>query len=987
MSDTEARARRLEELLDLAMDAEPSRQEALVTRACADDPGLRDEVLELLALVPRLGDFLEQPAATLLGMRQRLEAEPAAIAEPAPGTVIGAWRLLRIIGRGGMGVVYLAEREEGGFRQVAALKLVRVERHSDELRRRFLAERQILAQLQHPNLSRLIDGGTTPDGEPWFAMEFVEGTPITTWCDARRLDVRARIALFVQVASAVQYAHRNLIVHRDLKPSNILVGGDGTAKLLDFGIAKLLTDASASSPVETATGLWLMTPEYAAPEQLRHEAITTATDVYALGAVLYELLSGHKAHQLDVRTPREVERVICDVEPRRMSDIVQVSVVHPGGAPLVTPVQLARDRAVGSGQLGSILTGDLDTIVAHALHKDPARRYPSVDALLDDLQRYLSGRPVLARGDSTAYRLRKFVRRNAVGVAVGTLLFLLLATGIGTTLWQAGRARQEARKAAETRDFVVGLFRSADPGQSLGDSLTARAIVDRGLQRIDTALAGQPGVQQELLGVLGVTYRELGLPAPADSALRRAVTLAHATFGSQSEEYAARLTDHATVFNAQGDYAAADSALGRALAIRRALHGERSLEVAATLGELANNLEDQGEWERAVALHRQVIAIDRATGDPTRAEIATDLSNLGVALDQLQEYAAADSAYRAALAIDVARLPRDHPQTLTVMGNIGVTQAKLGNAVAAESIARRVLAGRRRVLAQDHPDITYSLTSLATALENQGRLIESEPFHREALAIRRSSLGDNHPLTLEATNNLAVLLVRIGAFDSASVLLQRVVDAWSSLYGADDPRTGTAINNLGVAQTGAGRLAAAETSLRRALAIRRGALGDSATDVGVTRRNLAIVFIRTGRIAEAIGEARTALALLSLHLPEGHARFAEAWTTLGEALLTAGQPRAADSVLTDARRVQLTKLPGYDYRRAETAVLLARAKLAIGEAVAAESLLVAGIRAYRAFPAHRPRARDAAQTLVALYRRQGRQGDIVPYLPLLAGNR
>jgi serine/threonine-protein kinase len=376
----------VERILDLALELAPEERAALLDGACAGDPELRAEVEAILAGADA-PVFFESPAIAFAD--PLLESEPEAL----DGAVVGPYRLIRELGHGGMGIVYLAERADGQFEQRVALKLIRRGMDSDEILRRFIAERQVLARLSHAHIARLLDGGVTAEGQPWFAMEYVAGLPLDRSCEERGLDITERLALFGKVCEAVQYAHRNLVVHRDLKPSNILVTAAGDIKLLDFGIAKALSTDPADETVTRAEQR-LMTPEYAAPEQLRGELVTTATDVYALGAILYLLLTGRSAHQLAGRTPTERERVICEVEPELPSLAVR-------GTP--------RDR------LRRRLAGDLDTIVLKALRKEPSRRYASVDAMIEDLDRHRTGLPVRARPDSVTYRARKCPRAPSIG--------------------------------------------------------------------------------------------------------------------------------------------------------------------------------------------------------------------------------------------------------------------------------------------------------------------------------------------------------------------------------------------------------------------------------------------------------------------------------------------------------------------------------------------------------------------------------------------
>ncbi len=481
---TPDRWRRVAAILDEVLELPPAEQAGYLELACGGDPGLRSDVEALLAADASSGEFLEVPAAEYLTSVFGA-ALPGAGGGIAAGTRIGSFRVVRELAHGGMGEVYLAQRADGQFEQQVALKLVRSGMDSAEVHRRFLAERQILARLHHPHIAGLLDGGLTAEGRPWFAMEYIAGAQLKAWCDSRGMGIPERLRLFADVCEAVRYAHQSLVVHRDLKPSNILVTDDGEVKLLDFGIAKLLEsgpdgDGRGDGGAEpaTRTELRALTPEYAAPEQLRGEPVTTATDVYALGAILYELLTGRRPHQFPRRSPAEIERIVCDIDP--------------------DPPRLG---------------GELDAILLRALQKEPARRYPSAEALLEDLRRWRDGLPVRARPDSALYRVRKFVRRHRLGVVAGGALVLSLIGGLAATLHQARAKTREAAKAREVTDFVVNLFQVADPAESRGREVSAGELLARGVRRVDSALGRQPEVQEELLGVLGRIHRELGLYA------------------------------------------------------------------------------------------------------------------------------------------------------------------------------------------------------------------------------------------------------------------------------------------------------------------------------------------------------------------------------------------------------------------------------------------------------------------------------------------
>ncbi|MGH7507297.1 MAG: serine/threonine-protein kinase, partial [Longimicrobiales bacterium] len=531
------RWRRVEPILDRVLDLPPAEREAFLDEACAGDPVLRADAEALLEADRQATGFLEAPAASLL---LAAEALPASAASNV-GTVIGQYRIVRELGRGGMGTVFLAERADGQFDQRVALKLIRGGAVSDDIVHRFLHERQILARLDHPNIAHLIDGGLTGDGQPYFAMELIDGSPITTYCDERGLVIEQRLRLFRAAAEAVACAHRNLVVHRDLKPSNVLVTVDGQVKLLDFGIAKMLEEPEDARAL-TRSGLYMLTPEYAAPEQVRGGTITTATDVYMLGALLYELLSGHRAHRFDHHTPAELERVICEQDPVPPSTAVIAGSAR-GAGPARGTTSGADRRQTVTRRLRRRLHGDLDNIVMKALRKEPDRRYPSVDAMIDDIGRYESGRPVLARRDSFGYRSSKFIRRNRAAVAAAGFVVVSLLAGMTTTTYQARVAARESARAEQVKNFVLDLFELSDPDLSNGAEITARQLLERGQERVDEELAGQPELQAEMLGVLGSIDHKLGLYDDAAGRFQRALALERQVHGPRHRDVAARLHD------------------------------------------------------------------------------------------------------------------------------------------------------------------------------------------------------------------------------------------------------------------------------------------------------------------------------------------------------------------------------------------------------------------------------------------------------------
>ncbi|MGH2609391.1 MAG: serine/threonine-protein kinase, partial [Tepidiformaceae bacterium] len=503
------RVRRIQELFSQALEREPAERASFLALLRSQEPKLADEVESLLAADLEVDSFLERPPGDVLAVLEKLQPGLK------PGDRIDRYAILRLLGRGGMGRVYLAERADAQYEKQVAIKVVPPGLDTEEILKRFRRERQILANLEHPNIASLLDGGTTSDGRPYLVLEYVEGEPIHRYCDRGRVPIDGRLRLFRTVCAAVQYAHQNLVVHRDLKPSNILVTAAGVPKLLDFGIAKILESGDDSgSTTATRTGLRPMSPEYASPEQVRGGAITTATDVYSLGLVLYELLTGRRAQALESLSLAELERAVLEREPERPSIAVGRSQAHARSAARATAEAVAAARASSPEGLRRKLIGDLDTIVMNALQKEAERRYTSVEALSQDIQRHLDGFPVRAHPETLSYRTAKFVRRHTVGVAAGALLTLTLAAGMTGILWQArraaqerDRARTEAQKAETIAGFLTDLFRASDPNAALGDTVSVQFILERGHSRISTTLKDQPEVRATMLTVLGSVYR------------------------------------------------------------------------------------------------------------------------------------------------------------------------------------------------------------------------------------------------------------------------------------------------------------------------------------------------------------------------------------------------------------------------------------------------------------------------------------------------
>jgi eukaryotic-like serine/threonine-protein kinase len=952
-------------VLDGALELAPEERGPYLERVCAGDPTLRAEVEQLLGDCDRAERFLEGPAAEYAApLVLSFEDEATSV---TAGARVGPYRILREAGHGGMGTVYLAERDDEQYHKRVALKLVRGGLALDDhLIRRFLEERQILASLDHPHIARLLDGGVTPDGLPWFAMEYVEGTPLDRYADERRLPMEQRLTLFLTVCDAVQYAHRNLVVHRDLKPANILVTAEGEVKLLDFGIAKLLSSGAGGPTREagdkrSSIGLRPMTLEYASPEQIRGEAITVASDVYSLGVLLYELLAGRRPYRLSGRQPFEIKRAILEEEAS-------------------PPSAVAPERARRS------LRGDLDSIVLTALRKDPARRYPSAEALRDDLSRHLTGLPVAARPNTWRYRAGKFVRRRRLGVVAAAAVLVSLSAGLVSTAWQARVAAGEAAKEREVKNFLVGLFTVSDPTRSRGQDISARELLERGARQVDTSLARQPEVQAELLEVLGVIHGQLGLYRRADTLLRRSALLSRALHGEAAPQLAQRLAEWATVLAEEGKYDDADSLLLRALAIRRRTFGPEDTSVAATLSALGAVQRRMGNYDRAKALYREALAIDsnRQAGD--RLALATDLHNLGILLDETGELPGADSALRAALAIRRRLLDRDHPVLMESLHLLAVNGMSRGEYREAERLEREVLAAGGRVYPGGHPSVAYALHGLAMAVQNQGRYGEAESLYVEALAIRHRFLPPDHTETISTVNNLGQVRYLKGDLPGAEAAMRDALALWRQTLGEKHLNTMTALNNLGAVLSERGRYAEAEPVLRRALALRREQLGDSNPDVAQTLRNLGILLHRTGHDVESEQALRDALAIYRQALPNRHPRIAEVETALGELLNDRGRSREAEPLLQEAFAIRAEKLGPTVRATAVTGRALGVCLASLGRNDDAEELLLASYRNLSGAPDSwsQREETETLRRLVGLYETHGNRPEAARFRALLA---
>ena len=898
------RWQRVSAIFDEAVDAARDVRAELLDRQCAGDAELRREVEALLAA----------DAAAALGFDQGVDLARSAVAADwaeaddsqsvRPGDRIGPWRLIEEIGRGGMGVVWLAERADGQFEQRAALKLIKRGMDSEAVQARFLRERQILASLQHPHIAHLLDGGIAEDGRPYFAMEYVEGEPLLRYCAERRLNLEERIKIILDICAAVQFAHRQLVVHRDLKPSNVLVGADGSAKLLDFGIAKLLGGEVGGVTQTGEVKDRPLTPAYAAPEQLSGEAVTTAADVYALGAILYELLTGQRARDLsDSPTPEEIRKLLEITAPPAPSKRATID----------APVSARR------------LRGDLDTIVLTALKREPERRYPTVDAFAADLRRYLDGRPIAARRDSVVYRSAKFVLRHRLAVALASLAVLGLLVTTAFALWEAARAREQARQAETITGFLIDTFRVADPkGAPGGVKLSAVDVLDAGAHRLDAQLSSEPELASRFAAVLGTIYLELGQDDRAITLFGHALELRHA-----AADDAGLRAQLARAQYEKGDYAAAEKNVELALLSHRASAGANSAIVAEDLalqGEIARR---QGDFKKAEPLLQQALAMSRANLKAPHAKIAADLNELAVLYGDMHRLDEGAALTEEALGMFRVLYGENHLDVAENLINLGSFRMQTGHVAEALPLLEQAIMIYRRLLPVDHPLLANALVTRARALDRAGRYPEAEPLYLEALAMQRRVLGEQHPDVAATLNNLAVLHLHRDDFAGGADFSRQALDVWVAQGKPEHPFALGSKANLSVALRESGDLVESERLIRDVLAARRTQLGEKHFLVSYTMDQLGIVLRLSGRPAEAVAQHRQAQAMRegvtgmpALETAVAHVQYALSQADSGDLTSARIQVDNAVNVLTAIN-------PANPEQRANA--LLAQARIALAQ--------------------------------------------------------
>jgi serine/threonine-protein kinase len=818
-----ARWQKIQELFHEATILPESERRAFLKTVCRDDEELISEITAMLQQDSNGNSLLDQNLADIAN--KTLSADVIS-------KEFGPYRTMKLLGEGGMGVVYLAERKDIGTQ--VAIKVLRDAWLSPARRERFAIEQRTLAQLNHPSIARLYDAATLSDGTPYFVMEYVEGIPLTEYCRKNNCSVETRLNLFRAVCEAVQHAHSNAVIHRDLKPSNILVKADGTIRLLDFGVAKQLESLDLTID-QTMTGLRLMTPAYAAPEQIRGDRIGISTDVYSLGVILFELLTGELPFDLSNLTPVEAATIIAEHEPGRPSSVVRRAVNPVPGS--------------NAASLSKTAWADLDVLCFTAMHKEPERRYRSVEALIRDIDHYLKAEPLEARPDTLGYRTTKFIRRNQSAVTTATFVFLVIVAMIAFFTVRIAKARDaalaEAARTQRIQQFMTNLFQGGDEVAGPSDSLRVITMLDRGVQQAKS-LTSDPKIQAELYENLGDIYQKLGKYDQGDSLLRSSLEQRKSIFGADSPEVAESLTALGLLRSEQAHLDEAEKFVTQGLEMDRRHLPPNHPAVAKALQAYGKVLAQRGSYDKAIPALTEAVRIESSPGvAPT--DLAASILALAEAQYLAGHYDAATSLYRRVLEMHRKLYGDQHPLVAADIGNLAAIQQDLGYYAEAERLNRQALEITKAYYGADSPKTATYLTSLGRALNFENKFDDAEATLQQALAIQEHAYGPMHPLVAESLNELGNVASMRDHLDEAAARFQRVLEIYRKIYGDHHYVVGIALSNLGSIYYDKKDYPHAERYFRDAIKVETETLGADNVNTGIARVKLGRALLHENR--------------------------------------------------------------------------------------------------------------------------------------------
>jgi eukaryotic-like serine/threonine-protein kinase len=870
---TPERWEKLKDLCHLALEREWEERDSFLQNACSGDADLLRDALSMIARATSGGGILDGP----IWKDFALEAEPGEVVPQAvspetvsllgraitEATVIGKYHLLQKIGEGGMGEVWLAEQKEPVRRRVA-LKLVKAGLNTREVVGRFESERQALALMEHPAIAKVFDAGSTRDGAPYFAMEYVAGVPISEYCDNHRLPIKGRLDLFIQVCEGVRHAHQKAVIHRDLKPSNILVeelDGRPVPKIIDFGVAKALGQKLTAHTMFTRVGSLVGTPEYMSPEQAfsSGEDVDTRTDVYSLGIIFYELVAGAPPIELRKLAFDEYLRRLRDEDPPKPSTKIRTQ-------DAATSTELARRRQTELATLIREIGGDLDSIALKALEKDRSRRYGSAADFAADIARYLRHEAVLAVPPSVAYRARKFTSRHRWGLVMACAFMAVLTVAASISIRQSIRANREAAIAEAVNDFLqndllaqASASTQASPSTKPDSHLEVRTALDRAASKIAGRFNGQPEVEASIRETIGQTYLDLGLYPQARTQLERALELRRRALGKRNPKALKTASRLASILSLQGSYADVEALLTPTLEAQRHILGSEHPDTLYSMNGLAVAYYNEGKYAQADALLSETLAIRRRVLGPEHPDTLASMTGLANVYDDQGKYAQAEALNSQTLDIKRRVLGPQHPETLLVMNNLANDYLDQGKYAQAEALDTQTLDIKRRVLGPQHPSTLSSVNNLAILYDLQGKYAQAEALNSEALEIRRRILGPEHPNTLSSMANLAITYLHKGKYAQAELLDSQTVEISRRVLGPEHPKTLGYTDNLGNVFSAQGRYAQAEQLFLRSLGVSRRTLGPEHPLTLTFLADLAFLNQRQGKYAQAETYAAPAL--------------------------------------------------------------------------------------------------------------------------------
>src|SRR5215472_9680496 len=913
--------KQVKELFESALEQPSAQRPDFLREQCPDD-AMRREVEKLLENYAEAGTFLSTPAMNprVAIPREIPDTRPIGDSSSGPtggvaisaairlGEALGNYRILSRLGEGGMGQVWLAEQTAPLQRQVA-LKLIRVGMYDDSVLQRFESERQSLASMSHPAIAKVFDAGTTPDGQPYFAMEYVPGLPITEYCDKQKLTIRERLELFVQVCEGVQHAHQKAIMHRDLKPANILVievDGKPMPRIIDFGLAKAAGSMAEKNHL-TQVGVFMGTPGYMSPEQANPELqdIDTRTDVYSLGVLLYELLTGFLPSDVqrgDQSLAQKLKR-LREQDPPLPSTKVRSDRDRSSAK--------AEERGTDPGQLVSLLRGDLDWIAMKALERDRARRYGTPSELATDIGHHLRHEPVTARPASAAYQVGKYVRRHRFGVAVAAAMVVLLAGFAVLQSVQLHRTTRERDRANRITDFMVGMFKVSDPNEARGNQITAREILDKASNEIEAGLAKDVEVQSQLMSVMAKTYVNLGLFSRAHGLAERALENRRRALGANDRKTLESMTQLGWILDREGREIEAEKLIRETLDVQRRVLGTEDPLTLETTDDLAIVLENQGHYADEEKIERELIAVRSRKFGAEDPQTLRSMLNLGDALHGESRLPEAEKQFRQLLEIEHRVLGSGHPWQLAAMHNLANMIQEQGRYSEAEALYRETLETETRVLGPEHPDTGSTMTTLANTIAAEGRSAEAETFYRKALGILQRTVGPEHNYTLASEEGLANVLSTEGHYAEAEKLHREILATRLRVLGPDHTDTLLSQYNIADAVFRQNRYAESDKLLSETLKSQSRVLGAENPDTLASKAFLARILIAEGNAQDAEELARQAFEAQLRILGPQHSDTLNTLQYLGIALVSSHRYNEAKKLFaTDIE--DISKMQGGD---------------------------------------------------------------------------